>query len=49
LQLIERWADEAAFKTHFRLRESHAMQKRLQELAAESGAMHTCESSEIKF
>ncbi|MGN6148719.1 MAG: putative quinol monooxygenase [Rhizomicrobium sp.] len=49
LHFIERWADEAALKTHFRVPESQAMWKRLQELAADPGAMHLYESNEIKF
>jgi quinol monooxygenase YgiN len=49
LHFIERWADEAALKTHFRVPESRAMWKRLQALAADPGAMHIYESSEIKF
>ena len=49
LHFIERWTDEASLKTHFRVPESRAMWKRLQALAADSGAMHLYESSEIKF
>lgn len=49
LHFIERWADEAALKTHFRVPESRAMWKRLQELAADPGAMHIYESRETKF
>jgi quinol monooxygenase YgiN len=49
LHFIERWADEAALKTHFRVPESRAMWKRLQALAADPGAMHIYESFEIKF
>jgi quinol monooxygenase YgiN len=49
LLFTERWADEAALKTHFRVPESRAMWKRLQELAADPGAMHIYKSEEIKF
>jgi quinol monooxygenase YgiN len=49
LHFIERWADEAALKAHFRVPESRAMWKRLQELAADPGAMHLYESRETKF
>jgi quinol monooxygenase YgiN len=49
LQFVERWTDEAALKTHFRVPESRAMWKRLQELAADPGAMHIYKSEEIKF
>ncbi|HEY2034773.1 MAG TPA: putative quinol monooxygenase [Rhizomicrobium sp.] len=49
LHFIERWEDAAALKTHFRVKESRAMWKRLQELAADPGAMQIYEASEIKF
>lgn len=49
LQFVERWADEAALKAHFRVPESRAMWKRLQELAVYSGAMHLYQADEIKF
>jgi quinol monooxygenase YgiN len=47
LQFVERWADEAALKTHFRVPQSRAMWKRLQELAAKPGAMHIYKADEI--
>ena len=47
LLFTERWADEAALKTHFRVPESRAMWKRLQELAAEPGAMQIYDAREI--
>ena len=49
LHFIEHWADEAALKAHFRVPESRAMWKRLQVLAADPGAIHIYDSSEIKF
>ena len=49
LHFIERWESVAALKAHFRVPESQAMWKRLQELAAHPGAMHIYESSEIKI
>ena len=49
LQFVERWADEAALMVHFRVPESRAMWKRLQELAADPGAMHIYRSEEIRF
>jgi quinol monooxygenase YgiN len=49
LRFIECWADEAALKAHFRVPESRAMWKRLQELAADPGAMHLYRADEIKF
>ena len=49
LHFIERWADEAALKAHFRVPQSRAMWKRLQELAAHPGAMHLYEAVEVKI
>lgn len=49
LQFVERWADEAALKAHFRVPESRAMWKRLQELAADPGAMQIYRSEEISL
>jgi quinol monooxygenase YgiN len=49
LQFVERWADAAALKTHFRVKESQVMWKRLQELAAHSGAMHIYDAQETKI
>ncbi|MEI9929930.1 MAG: putative quinol monooxygenase [Rhizomicrobium sp.] len=49
LHFTERWESVAALRTHFRVPESRAMWKRLQELAAHPGAMHLYEASEIKF
>lgn len=47
LQFVERWADETALKTHFRVPQSRAMWKRLQELAADPGAMQIYEAEEL--
>lgn len=49
LHFIERWADEAALKAHFRVPESRAMWQTLQQLAADPGAMHIYRAEEIKF
>ena len=49
LQVVERWADEAALRAHFRVPESRAMFQALQKLAADPGAMHIYKSEEIKF
>ncbi len=48
LHFIERWADEAALKAHFRVKESRALWKTLQDLAADPGAMHIYQAAEIK-
>lgn len=48
LHFIERWADEAALKAHFAVRESRVFWKTLQTLAADPGAMQIYETSEIK-
>lgn len=49
LHFIERWADEAALKAHFRVPESRAMWQTLQNLAADPGAMHIYKTEEIKI
>lgn len=49
LQFVERWADEAALKTHFRVPESRAMARRLRDLAADPGAMQIYTVDEIKI
>jgi quinol monooxygenase YgiN len=49
LLFIERWADEAALKAHFRVPQSRAMWKRLKDLAADPGAMHIYATEEIRF
>ena len=49
LHFIERWADADALKAHFRMKESRVMWQTLQNLAADPGAMHIYEASEIKF
>jgi quinol monooxygenase YgiN len=47
LQFVERWADAAALKAHFRVKESQIMWKALQTLAADPGAMHIYEAHEV--
>ncbi len=49
LHFIERWESIEALKTHFRVPESRAIWKRLQELAAHPGAMHLYEAVEVKI
>ena len=49
LHFIERWADAAALKAHFRVPESRAMWRRLQELAADPGAMRIYDANEISL
>jgi quinol monooxygenase YgiN len=49
LLFTERWADEAALKAHFRVPQSRAMWKRLQELAADPGAMHIYTAEEMRL
>lgn len=49
LHFIERWQDEAALKTHFAVKESRVFWRTLQSLAADPGAMHIYQTSEIKF
>lgn len=48
LHFTERWESIEALKAHFRVPESRAMWKRLQELAAHAGAMHLYEAVETK-
>lgn len=45
LHFTERWESVEALKTHFRVSESRAMWKRVQELAAHPGAMHIYEAT----
>jgi len=47
LHFTELWESVEALKTHFRVSESRAMWKHLQELAAHPGAMHIYEAGEI--
>lgn len=47
LQFVERWADAAALKAHFRVRESQILWKTLQSLAADPGAMQIYEAQEV--
>jgi quinol monooxygenase YgiN len=49
LHFIERWRDAAALKAHFRVAESRAFWRLLQELAADPGAMHVYDANEIKL
>jgi quinol monooxygenase YgiN len=49
LHFIERWADEAALKTHFRVPESRAMWQALQSLAADPGEMRIYRADEISI
>ena len=49
LHFTERWESMEALKAHFRVPESRAMWKRLQELAAHPGAMHIYEAGEIRL
>jgi quinol monooxygenase YgiN len=49
LHFIERWADEAALKTHFRVKESRVMWQALQDLAADPGAMHIYKAEETNI
>lgn len=49
LIFLERWADAAALKTHFRVPESRAFWRLLQDLAADPGAMHLYDASEINI
>ena len=48
LHFTERWESMEALKTHFRVPESRAMWKRLQELAAHPGAMRVYSAEEIR-
>jgi quinol monooxygenase YgiN len=49
LHFIERWADEAALRAHFRVKESRAMWQTLQNLAADPGAMQIYAAEEIRL
>ena len=49
LHFTERWESVEALKAHFRVPESRAMWKRLQEVAAHPGAMHIYEADEIRL
>jgi quinol monooxygenase YgiN len=49
LHFIERWADVETLKVHFRVPESRAMWRALQSLAADPGAMHIYQASEIQL
>ena len=49
LHFIERWADAAALKTHFRVKASQVMWHTLQELAADKGRMYIYEATETKI
>lgn len=49
LIFLERWEDTDALKTHFKVPESRAFWRLLQELAAEPGAMHLYEANRIKL
>jgi quinol monooxygenase YgiN len=49
LHFIERWADAEALKAHFRVKESRAMWKTLQDLAADAGGMSIYDANKIKL
>jgi len=49
LHFIERWESEAALKAHFAVKASRAFWKTLQDLAADPGAMHIYEASEVRL
>jgi len=49
LHFTERWESMEALKAHFRVPESRAMWRRLQELAADPGTMHIYEAGEIRL
>src|ERR1700761_1751895 len=49
LHFIERWADAAALKAHFRVKASQEMFHALQRLAADPGKMRTYEAQETKI
>ncbi|MEI9993886.1 MAG: putative quinol monooxygenase [Rhizomicrobium sp.] len=49
LHFFERWADEAAIRAHFAVRESRAFAKRLRELAADPGQMHVMTAERLKL
>jgi quinol monooxygenase YgiN len=47
LHFIERWEDAAKLKAHFAVRESRALWKTLQDLAADAGGMHIYEANGV--
>ena len=49
LHFIERWESEAVLKAHFAVKESRVFWKVLQSLAADPGAMHIYEASEVRL
>lgn len=49
LIFLERWESADALKTHFKVPESRAFWRLLQDLAAEPGTMHLYEASRIKL
>ncbi len=49
LIFFERWESAEALKAHFAVKASRVFWKRLQELAAEPGAMHIYEAAKIKI
>ena len=48
LHFTERWESMEALKAHFRVPESRAMWRRVQELAADPGAMHIYSAEQIR-
>ncbi|HTT99858.1 MAG TPA: putative quinol monooxygenase [Rhizomicrobium sp.] len=48
LHFTERWESVEALKAHFRVPESRAMWKQVQELSVHPGAMHIYEAARIK-
>jgi quinol monooxygenase YgiN len=49
LHFFERWTDEAALRAHFAVPESRAFAKRLRALAADAGAMHIYNASDVRL
>jgi quinol monooxygenase YgiN len=49
LHFVERWRDAAALKAHFRVPESRAFWRLLQDLAADPGAMQVYDAGEIRL
>jgi len=49
LHFFERWADEAAIRAHFAVRESRAFAKQLRALAADPGEMHVLDAARLKI
>lgn len=49
LHFFERWADEAAIRSHFAVPESRAFAKRLRELAADPGRMEVLTAARAKL